>query len=303
MSELQRPEIYRVILERLQTGVYVVDRERRIVFWNDGAERISGYLRQDVVGRLCRENILVHCDTRGCILCGHACPLGDTINDGKVREAQVYLRHQAGHRVPVHVRSVPVRNPQGLIIGAVESFEELGIPADLGPFQDELAAHGCLDEITGVPTHTFTLSRLREHLATLAELHVHFSIVLVGITQMDHFRATRGRGAVGKMLHAAAQTLRNALRPTDFLGRWTDDRFLAIVDGGRTTVERISERIQQLAACSDIRWWGDLLAIPVALGIAQAQEGDTVESLIARAEAALHHSPGEAGKARSTAEG
>jgi diguanylate cyclase (GGDEF)-like protein len=199
----------------------------------------------------------------------------------------------------VHIRSVPVRNSQGLVIGAAESFEELGIPAELQPFQDELAAHGCLDEVTGVPNHTFTYSRLREHLATLAELHVHFSILLVQVEGMDSFRAQRGRGAAGKMLHAASQTLRNALRPTDYLGRWTGDRFLAIVDGGGAAAERLGEHIRQMAACSEIRWWGDLLSISVLLGSAEAQEGDTVELLIGRAQAALDCKSGNTGRAAS----
>lgn len=46
MTEDLDPSHYRAILESLSTGVYVVDRERKILFWNDGAERITGYLRR-----------------------------------------------------------------------------------------------------------------------------------------------------------------------------------------------------------------------------------------------------------------
>jgi len=51
MSEALSPTHYRIVLESLPNGVYVVDTERRILFWNDGAEQITGYLRQDVIGR------------------------------------------------------------------------------------------------------------------------------------------------------------------------------------------------------------------------------------------------------------
>jgi PAS domain S-box-containing protein len=40
MSTLSDPEIFRNILENLQTGVYVLDRDQNILFWNAGAERI-----------------------------------------------------------------------------------------------------------------------------------------------------------------------------------------------------------------------------------------------------------------------
>ncbi len=58
MSEFDNPEIFRSILENLPTGVYLVDRNRKILFWNNGAEEITGYLRQDVVGRFLRDHLL-----------------------------------------------------------------------------------------------------------------------------------------------------------------------------------------------------------------------------------------------------
>jgi PAS domain S-box-containing protein len=59
MPELSDPEIYQSVLENLETGVYIVDRNRRICFWNDGAEQITGYLRQDVVGHFLRDHLLI----------------------------------------------------------------------------------------------------------------------------------------------------------------------------------------------------------------------------------------------------
>src|SRR5579864_9623865 len=58
MPEFNDPEIYQTVLNGLQTGVYLVDRNRRIRFWNEGAEQITGYLRQDVVGRFLRDHLL-----------------------------------------------------------------------------------------------------------------------------------------------------------------------------------------------------------------------------------------------------
>src|SRR5215813_12811643 len=118
------PEVFRDVLERMQTGVYFVDTERKILFWNDGAERITGYLRHEVVGRSCRENILMDCDGKSCGLCGSACPLSETMHEGHSKETRVYFRHKQGHQVPVHLRVVPMRDERGSVIGAAESFEE-----------------------------------------------------------------------------------------------------------------------------------------------------------------------------------
>ena len=70
MPELQDPDIFRTILESLQTGVYVVGRDGRILFWNQGAEKITGYLRHEALGRSCCENVLAHCNDHNCVQCG-----------------------------------------------------------------------------------------------------------------------------------------------------------------------------------------------------------------------------------------
>src|SRR5215467_6168993 len=95
MSDFDDPEIFRTVIETLQTGVYAVDRDRRIMLWNDGAERITGYLRQDVVGRTFGEGLLMHCDANGCELPGELSPLAATILDGRRRLSRVGERHNA----------------------------------------------------------------------------------------------------------------------------------------------------------------------------------------------------------------
>jgi PAS domain-containing protein len=44
-----------MVLDSLPVAVCAVDREGKVVLWNDGAERVTGYLRQDVLGRVCTE--------------------------------------------------------------------------------------------------------------------------------------------------------------------------------------------------------------------------------------------------------
>lgn len=46
------------ILDGLSEGVYVCDRDRRIVFWSKASERITGWQAADVMGRACHEDIL-----------------------------------------------------------------------------------------------------------------------------------------------------------------------------------------------------------------------------------------------------
>ena len=111
-------DFYRKILDNLFDGVYFVDRDRVITYWNKGAEKITGYDAGQVMGRSCRDNILNHVTANGVQLCLTNCPLASTMEDGKQREAEVYLHHADGHRLPVTVRASPIYDEQGNIIGA-----------------------------------------------------------------------------------------------------------------------------------------------------------------------------------------
>ena len=54
-----------IILDCLSDGVYVCDRKRQMVYWGKSAQRITGWRPEDVVGRLCLENVLCHEDKDG----------------------------------------------------------------------------------------------------------------------------------------------------------------------------------------------------------------------------------------------
>src|SRR5271157_954719 len=156
MLDLQNAEIFRAALESLQTGVCVVDLGRKIRFWNDGAERITGYLRQDVLGRFCGEILLVKFNENKVALCEQSCPLVAAMRDGKPRESRVYLHHKSGYAVPISLRAVSIRDAHRHVIGAVESFvERSGVSAPRRPDSDLAVGHG-LDAVTQLPDFPFT---------------------------------------------------------------------------------------------------------------------------------------------------
>jgi hypothetical protein len=50
-------------------GRGVIDMQKMIVFRSEGAERSSGRLRHEVIGRSCVSNTLLHCDPSGSEFC------------------------------------------------------------------------------------------------------------------------------------------------------------------------------------------------------------------------------------------
>jgi len=113
--------------DQLNVGVYVTDRDRRIVLWNRKAEQITGYPASAVVGMACHENVLVHMDKDGHELChsGH-CPLSRAMDVDRESKAPilVHAKTAAGRRVAVSVSVAPLRNTSGEVVGGIELFRD-----------------------------------------------------------------------------------------------------------------------------------------------------------------------------------
>ena len=118
-------ESFKNIIENLHDGLYFVDKNRIITYWNRAAEKISGFSADEVIGKSCSDNILSHVDSEGNSLCLNICPLASTIEDNIPREAEVYLHHKDGHRVPVSVRVSTLTNEKGEVIGGIELFTDI----------------------------------------------------------------------------------------------------------------------------------------------------------------------------------
>ena len=288
MLDLQNADTFRAALESLQTGVCVVDRDRKIGFWNDGAERITGYLRQEVLGRFCGDILLIKSHEKKAALCEQSCPLVAAMRDGRARESRVYLHHKSGYAVPVRLRAVPIRDTHGHVIGATESFVERSwMSTRRRPDSNLIVGHG-LDALTQLPDYAFTNSYLVDSLKFASEHVIPFGLLCIQLDQLGALMATHGLDAAEAILNVVAHTLRNGLDPLDFVGRWSDDQFLAIVanctEGDLLTT---AERLKRLAQSSEIVWWGDQLSVTVSIGGTVLQPGEPIGLLLERTMNAL----------------
>lgn len=287
MSALSEPEICRNILESLPTGVCVIDLQKKIVFWSEGAERITGHLRHEVIGQSCVGQPLLHCDQPGCEFCSEECPLARAIKTSHPAEATGFLHHKAGHEIPVCIRAVPIHNEHGSIIGAVETFENL----QPGPGPERVATRQMpdfTDGVTGVASRAMMLSHLRDALSRFISLQVPFAVLFFRLEGLPHFRASLGAEAASSLLRVVARTLENNVWMMDVVGRWGDDQFLVLLGScPERALGRIRERIRRSLAGEGIEWWGERRSLPVSIGEAVIKPEDSVEMVLERAKKSL----------------
>lgn len=278
-----------VLLENLPQGLYYVDENRRILHWSAAAERITGWRKEEVLGRFCGEGVLEHVDEEGRGLCGERCPLLMAARFGTECRSEVYLKHRKGHRVPVQIEAAPLRNGDGTLKGMVESFWDNAQHLRLAEEKARLERLALLDPLTGAGNRRAGMEQLQRALDAQQRYETVTGVVMLDI---DHFKQINdqfGHETGDDVLRMAAETLAGSLRSTDFLARWGGEEFLAILP--HTTealLPRVVGRLLRLVHRSGVDHPEGRIRVTVSAGVTALQAGDTVHELVDRADRLLY---------------
>lgn len=290
------PKFYEKLLENIYDGVYYVDKEKKITFWNKGAERISGYSSKEVLGKRCADNILRHVDDHGNELCIKGCPLGVTMKDGHTREMEVFLHHKQGHRVPIFVRSSPMRDEEGNIIGAVEVFADNAKSIKNLAIIEKLKKEVFKDALTGLGSRKYADMNLDNMLHGMREYGVTFGVLFADADHFKNINDSYGHKVGDDVLKMVARSVAGGLRALDVPCRWGGEEFVVFLPNATLgMLHRVGERLRMLVEHSWIVHNGLRISVTVSIGGALSRAGDTADAIVDRADKELYRSK-EAGR-------
>ncbi len=288
---IKDPCFFKEVLDHVSDGVYFVDIERRIFYWNESACRLTGYRAAEILGHSCDE-FLCHVDATGKRLCQDGCPLTASMRDGGTHEAKIFLRHKQGRRIPVSVQVQPIRAADGSIVGAVEIFSDETAHHAARREAEQLERLAFLDQLTHLPNRRYLEMALR---TALSEYHVHKDGFGLLVIDLDRFKAINdkfGHATGDRALRQVAKTLVGALRTTDIVGRWGGDEFLALVRHVDPEIlKTLADRCCVLVARTSFRTAdGRGLSTSVSIGGSLVTAKDTFETLTRRADGLMYQS-------------
>ena len=297
---MQRDDFYKKIIDNLSDGVYFIDRDYIITFWNKGAERMTGYSAEQVIGRSCRDNPLDLLTAEGNAFCLRDCPLADVMQDGEEREAEVFLRHARGYRVPLILRASSIQSDDGEIVGVMVSFNKNNrLAMDTRLEMRELQKESITDPLTGIGNRKYLEGRLS---AVIAEFENNARSAGLLFMDADHFKRVNdlyGHMAGDDVLRMIARTLLYTVRTTDTVGRWGGEEFVTILYdvSDRETLRATAEKLRTQVEHSRLDENG--LSVTISIGGTLLQPGDTSDSFVKRADALMYASK-QAGRNRVT---
>lgn len=287
-------DIDTTILDSLHGGVYIVDKNRKIVFWNKLAEVITGFSSKEVVGKHCRDSVLTHIDEDGNELCTGLCPLLPSLKNGEATEREMFLHHKAGQRVPVSVRTNALEDDEGNVIGAIELFSDISNIQEYKQKIEELEKLALLDNLTQLPNRNYLEKELSLCFEERRRYNIDFGLFFIDIDLFKMFNDTYGHNVGDEVLKFISKTFMHNARPFDIYGRWGGEEFIAIIRNvNKASLENIGNRIRLLVANSYILHNKERLKVTISVGGSIVTGSDDIDSLIKRADELMYLSKAE----------
>jgi PAS domain S-box-containing protein len=255
-------QLFESFCDAMPRGVCLVDVQGKIVYWNAAAEEITGYLRQEVLGRAYRGDLLMQCSHCGGIKRNTElqCPVREVLRDGRAVASDLFLRHKEGHRLAVHVDAFPLRNSMGELLGVAEildlsqgKHEGAGWPAH-SEREFEIAA--------GLPA----IEESREHLqlALRSQSASSTALLLIEMSEQAAILQHGGTAMLRQATRVLAKTVAGLLPAPNFLGCWSDDRLVALIPAcSLVALEQLGANLAEVGSSCAVKWWGDRVVVRI----------------------------------------
>jgi PAS domain S-box-containing protein len=105
------------LMQTIPTGLFMVNKEMEIVYWNDEAERITGYPASEALGR--------HCSFMDGTPCNKHCGLFGVDVPKPITGIGCSALHREGHRIEMTKNIDLLYDADGEMIGGIEAFVDI----------------------------------------------------------------------------------------------------------------------------------------------------------------------------------
>ena len=282
----EEKERAQVTLNSIGDAVVACDTEMRITSINPVAEQMTGWTREDAVGRAFTEVVQLVEPNGGAPMLA---PLVIAMREDRIVAMRVnsMLRRRDGGELAVEDSAAPIRDGSGRVIGGVMVFHDISASQAMAQRMSHLAQH---DYLTGLPNRVLLNDRVSQALAQL-EHGAPGALLFVDLDLFKHINDSLGHQVGDRVLQEIARRLVDVVRQDDTVSRQGGDEFVLLLvrladpNHAALVAEKLIAAVEQ-----PIDVDGHLLHVSASVGVALfPQDASDIKTLMKQADTALYH--------------
>ena len=276
------PLVTSLIVAVQDYGIITLDPAGRVLSWNVGAERLTGYRAAEIVGRSLEVLYPTEDVTHG----RPRIHLSEAAAAGRLRYEGWRVRADGSRFWADVVLNALYDHHQQL-----QGFGEIVRDSTQNRmFQRELMRQALHDPLTGLPNRALLLDRLGKALTRLKRLGGTVAVFFVDLDRFKEINDSLGHQAGDQVLVTVADRLRSAVRTQDTVGRLSGDEFVVLCEGLHAELPAtvIAQRlVAALAVPMPVS--GQSIPVSASIGIAVTDSAeDEPETLLREADLAMY---------------
>ena len=277
------------VIDNASIWITVIDAEARITVWNKAAEQISGYAREDVLGRTDIWTLLYP-----------DAVYRNSIAD-KVRAILEQGEEVAGFQTIIRCRDGQQRTmawnsrrfvSEGGEVGSIAIGQDVTEREQMQEELEWIAAH---DPLTGLLNrHGFTVAVESAMRRDAGEPLQRGALLIADADNFKHINDRFGHVIGDSALQLLADTMLRILRPEDRLGRIGGEEFAIYLPGlSWLAAETVAERIRHAVATAEFTPEGTRHTLSISIGGAAFEHPTSFAELFRQADTQLYRAKAE----------
>ncbi len=290
VQQLRKSKDLNRVINTANAPILGTDREGRITEWNQRAEKISGFKKEEVLGLPLLDIIVTDGSKRSVQV------VIDKVLEGE--EIQQYLLQfytKDIRLIEVRLNSTARRDASGKIIGMIGIGQEVTeLNRTRKQYESNMELLAFKDSLTDLFNRRYFYDHLKRQLEKCNDPK---SVGTLFFLDMDRFKLVNdslGHRVGDEMLKVIAQRLSSTVREGDLVCRLGGDEFVALLPFESITSAQAVEQAEKIAAKitdslgQPIRVEGHILSAYASIGISHFTAGDSADEIIMQADNAMY---------------
>jgi diguanylate cyclase (GGDEF)-like protein/PAS domain S-box-containing protein len=283
----EEKERAQVTLNSIGDGVMSIDVWAQVTYLNAVAEKLTGWSRDEAVGRPLAEVFCV-IDSTSREAVQNPMLLAIRQNTTVGLTPNCVLVRRDGSEAAIEDSAAPIHDRRGHVTGAVMVFHDVSAARAVSTRMSYLAQH---DSLTDLPNRILLKDRLMQSMSLAQRHRQKLAVLYLDVDRFKHINDSLGHGIGDRLLQSVAQRLLTCVRSSDTVSRHGGDEFVILLADAVHAQDAIVsvEKILRALAAPHLIEQHDL-SITASIGIAvYPDDGTDGETLMKHADFAMLH--------------